>query len=447
MLCKIITTGDQKSQEIQLIKAIRAVATAAAGSTPSAVCSTVYNNASSSPYEVITVLDNTTAGGWSVHADGTNLRNAVEAGTYTEFLQLYSTTGKSSLPYAWIKFISSYTQPTVAPQAIFCFWGFSAATNNLTGDGNNIANHHSSSDSTNSGTVAIGSNGVGAPDNYRPMTFGNASQRTYYIGCNSEYIHIQQGTAPSDGYYSSGAFIHFGTRTNSTWEDAYSDNPYWVGLYGSQGTGTSVNAIQGYFTKMRCREVATGSTEGVTRKIQRGLYNTATEVAPIYFNMTSSYYNLGVGYGIYTNNALSSWYPNVLAQMNSTYSAANQAASSTNNSVAMTTIPLQGPIINPCALNGAVVHNAFLVSDEISGALLPDAQPVRIAVGNNRSGGGIMKNLFQSSVFFNEAGLFLYHTLDAPVNINGQTYVGLRHGESVSNTADAARQLLYVKTS
>jgi hypothetical protein len=447
MLCKIITTGDQKSQEIQLIKAIRAVATAAAGSTPSAVCSTVYNNASSSPYEVITVLDNTTAGGWSVHADGTNLRNAVEAGTYTEFLQLYSTTGKSSLPYAWIKFISSYTQTTAPPQAIFCFWGFSAATSNLTADGNNIANHHSASDSTNSGTVAIGSNSTGATDHYRPMTFGNAFQRTYYIGCNSEYIHIQQGTAPSDGYYSSGAFIHFGTRTNSTWEDGYSDNPYWVGLYGSQGTGTSNTAIQGYFTKMRCREVATGSAEGVTRKIQRGLYNSASEIAPIYFNMTASNTSNAAMYGTYSNGTISSWYPNTLAILTSTYSAGSQSTSSTNNSVAMTTLALQGPIINPCANGGVVLNNTFLVSDEISGALLPDAQPVRIAVGNNRAGGGTMKNLFQSSVFFNEAYLFLYHTLDTPVNINGQTYMGLRHGENVSNTADAARQLLYIKTS
>jgi hypothetical protein len=439
MLCKIITTGDKKSQEIQLIKAIRAVATAAAGSTPSAVCSTVYNNASSSPYEVITVLDNTTAGGWSVHADGTNLRTAVEAGTYAEFLQLYSTTGKSSLPYSWIKFISSPTEPNISP--IHCYWGFSAATNALTADGNNIFNHNSAVNTTNSGAVMIGANGTQTVDYTNPMSFGTTNTRTYYIGCNSEYIHIQQGTAAGHGNSPTGAFIHFGTRSNSSWEDGFSDNPYWVGLYGSQGYGTTQGTVQGYFAKMRLISNHDGAYIPTTSKIQRYNYAVTSKIGVIYFNQDASYDTAAARSGVYTTTATSSYYPNQISSMNSTYTG---TYSMTNTNMAQTTLSLQGPIINPCAQTG-VLETLQLTSDPVSGALSLNAQPVMISAQSGYSCGGYMKNLFQSSVVSQYSDLLLYHVLDSPVNINGQTFMGLRHG--TQDNVEAGRQLLYIKTS
>jgi hypothetical protein len=440
MLCKIITTGDEKSQEIQLIKSIRAVATAAAGSTPSAVCSTVLNNASSSPYEVITVLDNTTAGGWSVHADGTNLRTAVEACGSAEFLQLYSTTGKSSLPYSWIKFISSPSNPAITP--IHCYWGFSAATSNLTADGNSISNHFNAANNTNSGAVMIGANDASTLDYSNPMSFGTTNTRTYYIGCNSEYIHIQQGTAAGDGNSSSGGFIHFGTRSNSSWEDGFSDNPYWVGLYGSQGYGTPQGTVQGYFTKMRLISNDTGSFSSLTNKIQRYNYNTATKIAPIYWNQNEVYDTAAARSGAYDFTSAASYYPNQLGNMNSTFTG---SYSNQGTSMTQTVLNLQGPIINPCAQAGIIRETCQLTSDPVSGALSLDAQPVMISAKTGYSGGGYMKNLFQSSVVSQYSDLLLYHVLDSPVNINGQTFMGLRHGKQ--DGVEAGRQLLYIKTS
>ena len=446
MLCKITTTGDQRSQEVQILKAIRAVATAAAGSTPSAICSTVHNDASSSPYEIITVLDNTTAGGWTVHADGTNLDTDVEAGSgYQKFIQLYSTTNKSALPYAWIKFITSTATATAqAPFSCMTFWGFSASTSNLTADGNSLSDMSSAADNTHSSVIGNASSSGGRPDNYGILSFSTTTTRIYYIACNSEYIHIQQGCTLNDGYQVSGAFLHFGTRTYETWEDNFTDNPYWVGLYGTQGNnGATGNTVQGYFTKMRLFENAAGAARTYTNKIHRSNSGSSTANAPLYFNANATTWTATAMAGNYTNDATTAYWPAQLTSMNSTY-----ASSSSNNqsTATYTSINLKGPIITPAAPSGSAYVTARLQSDPVSGAMIPAAEPVMILPQSNYSGGGYMKNLFQSPTFQTETHLNLYHTLDTPVSINGENFFGLRHG-IYSATNNIGRQLLYVKTS
>lgn len=445
MLCKITLTGDQRSQEVQILKAIRAVATAAAGSTPSAICSTVHNDASSSPYEIITVLDNTTAGGWTVHADGTNLDTDVEAGSgYQKFIQLYSTTTKSALPYAWIKFITSTATATAqAPFGCMTFWGFSASTSNLTADGNDINSHVGILDTYNSGAVPAWSATNGKQDYYMPLNFSNTIARTYYIACNSEYIHVQQGCDATDGNSPNGAFLHFGTRTYSTWEDNFTDNPYWVGLYGTQGLGNVSNSVQGYFTRMRLFQVNSGATTATTSIIKRSNSSSTNTAGPIYFNHSSTYYSMSQRSGNYTNDAHTMYYPSQLLNMNSTY-----ASSSTNgtNTMQQSSFNLKGPIIYPSAPSGSTLNMTRLESDPVSGAMIPSAEPLMILPTAPYAGGGYMKHLFQSPPFQSTTYLNLYHILDTPVNINGETFVGLRHG-NYTNASDIARQLLYVKTS
>ena len=128
--------------------------------------------------------------------------------------------------------------------------------------------------------------------------------------------------------------------------------------------------------------------------------------------------------------------------MNSTYTG---TYSMTNTTMAQTFFSLQGTIINPCAQAGSALETCQLTSDPVSGALSLDAQPVMISAQSGYSCSGYMKNLFQSSVVSQYSDLLLYHVLDSPVNINSQTFMGLRHGEQ--DGVEAGRQLLYIKTS
>ena len=93
------TTDNLSTKFINMIRAIKAVMTASAGSTPSVIPFASTAGVGSNSTSMITVIANTEAGGWSVGSGDT-----VPASTYTAttnyFLDLYvQNTGSSTYPY------------------------------------------------------------------------------------------------------------------------------------------------------------------------------------------------------------------------------------------------------------------------------------------------------------------------------------------------------------
>jgi hypothetical protein len=438
MLCKITCTGDVKSQEIQMLKGIRAVATAAAGSTPSVICSTLTNQNNNNNYEIITVLDNTTAGGWTVLDDGTNLQpDATEgaSGSYQQFLQLYSTTGKSAKPYVWIKLITSTgSSSATQPYGIMPIVGFSQTT---AACGTEARAAPSTVNSSGYAAILLSSEFATTADYNGALKFTNTVTREYYVSCNSEHIHVQQGAL---GNQSCGSFLHFGTRTNNSWEDNYDDNPYWVAIAGAQGQDGYNGSAQSYFTRMRFLQTTTGAVDGSATKLSRAIITAAGNFTAPVFNNTLTYSNIQ-----YTQNPgnpgnIGVPHPTNMELFSSAFTTSGQS-NGTFNYFAQSGTGLE-PMMIPSSPSIAV-NNSGVTSDPISGALIIPALPVMIRAGNGLNNGGYMKNLFQSNPFSTVAQLDLYHTIDTPVNINGESFFGIRHGYGNQQM----RALLFVKTS
>ena len=109
MLCTINTevggvATDQKSRDFNFWSSLVAIATAAAGATPSnkpVNSSGVRNNS----YECITVLSNTEGGGWTAGAsNGFGAAATFNASAAASYADLYRTSGKSGYPWYRVTF-------------------------------------------------------------------------------------------------------------------------------------------------------------------------------------------------------------------------------------------------------------------------------------------------------------------------------------------------------
>ena len=133
MLCTInadvgAVATDQKSRFFNVMSSIHAIATAAAGATPSnkpVNSSGVRNNS----YECITVISNTEGGGWSAGNSNFFSNSATfSSSSGTQYLDLYKNSGKSGYPWYRIAmglynypFNSSFSGlPTHQPSGMKC---------------------------------------------------------------------------------------------------------------------------------------------------------------------------------------------------------------------------------------------------------------------------------------------------------------------------------------
>lgn len=454
--------GDARSQNTQLMRAVRAIATATAGSTPSVTGSTVYNNATTGQYEVITsVLDNTVAGGWTVKTDQTTLPSSgVSANSFCDTLLMYRDTGKSALPYLWFSMIEGAYTSTALHNGPFLSFGYASSLANCNyGAGHNVV---SIASATSTGSHVNRFSGcVPTPfstmtyryDYKRPAGIYNTATRVFYISATSEYIHIQQDIMTQNAT-NSGAWFHLGLRTNSSWEDNYNDNPYWVAIWMANGVesatyGTSAET-SGYWTVMRPLDPVTG-TVGSALNVFRATNlpsSTGTVINPVSGSASSTSY-LPQFYRYEPINSTGS-YANYPTNYNTSYSSGsttyteNTGWIGTADPASLHATIISGPFADG---SSSMIMYGGLTSDSSTNAIIPEAQPMYTRLYRNTNSGGYLKNMFKSLSLQNNADVDLYHVIDAPYTIDGSTYVGLRTGTVYNNSIVYRTQLVYVKAS
>jgi hypothetical protein len=267
MLCRInatINTTDTKAQAINFLRCIRAVCTAAAGSTPSVTPVTAPSTFGAGDC-IVEVISNAEAGGWTESSSTTFTQttpsltgtqwttayNASLAGCY--FLDLYnSATGKTTYPYYKQTFATSMSSGNYFSGTNWATYpnmdwstGFHTAT---TIDGNYLAgltyNSNTSATSRNF-TMNFGNTSSASAYNSAGHSF-RANAGEWLIASTSQYIII----------IGSNGIFYWGNRSNAQWENSYTNNPYNFAFSyhcnstwsagGLQTTASNINTILHY---------------------------------------------------------------------------------------------------------------------------------------------------------------------------------------------------------
>jgi hypothetical protein len=257
MLCKIdatIGTTDEKARAINFLRAIQAIATAAAGSTPSVTPLTAPSTLGTG--NVITsVISNTEAGGWT-SSSSTTLTNAYSATSATPYLlDLYSTantdTGKTTYPYLKASFYTNRAYPFsgsgsaswanttyLSNQSIDVTVGFHTGT---AADGNYLGTN--TVDGAWSRNLTCGGNLTGGAAYTSQTLASNTSKQIraaageHLVAATSQYIIVM----------SRYGMVYLGLRNSVAWENAYADNPLVTGFYSDFSNG---NATAGGLNQM-----------------------------------------------------------------------------------------------------------------------------------------------------------------------------------------------------
>ena len=253
----------------------------------------------------ISILDNSKAGGWTSDTTWTNVETLTTAAqSFNPILTMYTSTGKSDYPYAFVQMIATSTSTTVSgttyldnsynimyqPQITVGLaedltsafspnsQGFDAGTQTYR-YARGSAGHATSSLNANHAKISNVKNYHNQMASNKVMwnfhqtdstpTGGTSTKCTFYISINAEQFSIYQlpfdGTTDSD--YSAlanlwgGGMMHYGTRTTQGWEDGYSDNPSWTLMsYYRPDPGRDYGA---YWTTMRQNNPWTSPSAGV----------------------------------------------------------------------------------------------------------------------------------------------------------------------------------------
>lgn len=299
-----------KHCQMMMFQACYLAGTATAGQTTFSNLSTYGSIIDAVTGAGISILDNSKAGGWISDTTWTNVEVLTTTGQNVHpFLTMYTSTGKSDYPYAFVQMIAMSTTATVSssmtvnnsynisyqPQITVGLaedltsafapnsTGYDASTNSYRYH-RGYAGHATSSLNANGAKISNVKNYHNQLTTNRVMwnfhqtdsnpSGGTSTKCTFYISINAEQFTIYQlpfdGTTDSD--YSAtenlwgGGMMHYGTRTTQGWEDGYSDNPSWTLLsYYRPEPGKDYGA---YWTTMRQNNPWTSPSEGVVSLTQ-----------------------------------------------------------------------------------------------------------------------------------------------------------------------------------
>jgi hypothetical protein len=235
MLCKINpsvngTVTDQEAVAINFLRAIQAITTAAANTTPSALSQT-GPTASPAGADIITqVISNTEGGGWANTAN-TNITSNYSttfASPYT--LDLSRDSGKSAFPFRKLSFRTNVNYVfngsyTTYPH-ILVSHGFNttanAGGNYLLGTtqampaaGGVYTSNRFDVNKTDESTTAY---------SYTPWAPG-VQGGEWLVASTERYFILMSGGLSGTASYGPGAMMYVGLRTTQAWEDSYNDNP------------------------------------------------------------------------------------------------------------------------------------------------------------------------------------------------------------------------------
>ncbi len=211
--------GDTRTNHFNVLASIHAIATAAAGSTPTNAPVNTSGTRNNS-LNCITVISNTEAGGWLAGTSNFFTNAATfNISAATQWLDLYKESGKTSFPYYRLcfgnpdyPFNSSFTSYPSTKWFAGCTTD-NPATTAVTSSSTFYTNPNSQQYT--SGATAICCNVSGTENEHRMRL---DQSRTITVACTANYLII---VSPDYLFY-------FGLRTVGGWELSRVDNPPWV---------------------------------------------------------------------------------------------------------------------------------------------------------------------------------------------------------------------------
>jgi hypothetical protein len=409
MLCKINPTlggaTDEKARAINFLRAIQAICTAPAGSTPSVASITtptanpVIGTAGS--VNVITeVISNTEAGGWTTSAstDVTSNYNASYGSPYT--VDLYRDSGKATYPYRKLSFRAApeyaFTSYSTYP-AIGVSYGYNTATD---ATGNYTL-----------GTSWLNTTDGGVTNRYRfDVNFWNDQGGTngfkpsageWLIASTERYFIALSGGLGSTGQ--PGMMMYVGLRTTNAWEDQYDDNPPLASVVydgSSQFAGSSGSNASMWARTMQTTGVVNSLPAWYRiMNISSGSYAAQIQAYGVNVDPLSGYNAQGVGLGTIATHAEYYW----------------------GNEMQVPMLPGTFGLMRSKHRVDTVMTGP--VSDPVTGTLVPPAFPITFArykQNSNNSGGnaiGLYKSLGGSDSFMQQ-----YYTPGQTFVINNEAY-------------------------
>lgn len=409
---------------INVMRAIKAVATAPAGSTPT--CNVITNPAGSyEANQMITVISNTEAGGWSLAGNN----NILDANTYSDSfgntyqLALYNDSGKATYPYKMFVYRtnpsyppnSSWTNYPVATVHYGCSnsttafeSGSSFGSNYTTGEGTtstmlyDVGNSWTTTQVSQSYVQNRPMDTTSTNNGYFPMGYYYGE---FYMAATSDYLIFLQGNS---------SLTYCGTRYTQGWENDYSDNPPLVGLFYTRFNHPQ--SVWGWTRYMNTSNTAVQGPTAVYHKINQ-FYSETTS----YSNTT--YHPLHPISGITRYQGSSSYttqYADRHAARMFTYSSGISythpaAMWFSSNHVANNNHIYNGQIGSTQWSNQGAPYAP--IYDSSLGLLVPPAIPIMYQFyGTNFNGGGRLKGIYKS---LNGANSFLsqYSSIDQDFNV------------------------------
>lgn len=413
MLCKINPTvggaSNEQARAMNFLRAIQAICTAAANTTPSALSQTTATATPSGADVITEVISNTEAGGWANSASTNITSNYTSLGSPYQ-LDLYQTSGKGTYPYRKLSFrtnpYQTFSGSYTSYPHILVSHGFNTATDA-------------------SGNYTLGTNmtmpGYGGVTNqYRfDVNYVSNDTNSYTVGgclmkpgagewliaSTSQYFIALSGALGSTG--NPGSMMYVGLRTTNAWENQYDDNPPLASVV--YDASVNYTTAAGRNASMWCRTIGpTGSVNSnpAWYRINNQTYNEITTGSPDQ-------------YGRYIDPLSgSSWWANYTTVQNATYSNGDYYY---GNEMQVPMLTGNQGLARACARSGNAVIPP--ITDPATGTFVPPAFPITFArnkLSSLNPGGtaiGIYKSLGGSDSYMQQ-----FYTPGQTFILNGEGY-------------------------
>lgn len=422
MLCKINPTlggaTDERARAINWLRAVQAICTAPAGSTPSVASVTTPTatptiGVSGSVNVITEVISNVEAGGWSSSASTNVTTNYNNSFGSPYQVDLYRNSGKATYPYRkmsfrtnpYYVFSSSYT----SYPWIMASHGFNTATD---ATGNYLLGT----------TVNLPANGVTNTWKFdvNGVTSNEANTNSYsntlrpnvgewLIASTERYFMALSGSAANGN---AGCFMYIGLRTTNSWEDQYDDNPpiCSVAYDGSQfwqyGLGTNSSAWMRTFQTTGVQN-SNAAWYSIQNNTWSGHTNNPTTNGPIcplsgYANTTSNWNSFNTASIYYGNQLQVPMLPGYFGMMRTKHREGNT---------------MIGPVTDPA-----------------TGSFVPPAFPLTVSrnVQNSQNPGGTLIGVYKS-MGGTDTFMQQYYTPGQTFVINNEAYYAYAIGNDTNH--------------
>ncbi len=420
MLCKINATlggaTDERARAINWLRAVQAICTAPAGSTPSVAsvttptASPVIGTAGS--VNVITeVISNTEAGGWTASASTNITSNYNNSLAVPYQLDLYRNSGKATYPYRKMSFRTNpyyvFSNSYTSYPWIMASHGFNTATdatgNYLLGTTVNLpANGVTNTWKFDVNGITSNDGNANSYNNFLKVNVGE-----WLIASTERYFIAMSGSAASGN---AGTFMYIGLRTTNTWEEQYDDNPpicsvcYDGSQYWQYGIGSNVSAWMRTF-----------QTTGVV-------------------NSNSAWYNIQTNaWSGFQAPASGAWMDPLsgYATTSNSWNSYNSAAFWYGNQLQVPMLPgYFGMMRSKWRENTTMIGP---VSDPATGSFVPPAFPMTISrnVQNSQNPGGTLIGVYKS-MGGTDSFMQQYYTPGQTFVINSEAYYAYALGNDTN---------------